>query len=607
MTKRAIFDIEANGFKDKVTKIHCLVIEDFDTGKQWTYRSDKGPTIAEGVEHLSKIPVIIGHNILDYDIPVIKKFYPKFTHGKLEDTLVMSRVIWADLKNTDFALHRKGKISPKNIGRHSLESWGERLGLLKGDYGKTANWEEIDDEMVEYCELDVRVNAKLYNLILRKNYPASVLEMEQEIHRICLEQTEFGFPFDVKKANKLLGTLMSRKSELYQELYNKLGKGWYVSLGEKVSKRTVNYKDVLRGNEKAGCEWTKVKYVEFNPNSRAHLTKRLQEVYNWVPKKDSYGADGLPNLDEEILSKMKYPIAPIISEYLMIQKRLGMLSEGKQAWLTLERDGKIHGRVNTMGAITARATHSDPNLAQIPSNAAPYGKECRELFIAPKGWKLFGTDASGLELRCLAHYMARWDGGAYGDIIMNGDIHTANQLAAGLPSRGTAKTFIYGFLYGGGDAKIGSIVNGSKARGKALREQFLNNTPALKQLRNAVDQTVQRQGRLKAIDGRYLPVRHAHAALNTLLQSAGSIICKQWIVNFHNMMKERGFNHDGSSYIQQAWVHDEMVVAFDPKIITYELLCEVASAAMNLVKEQLNFRMPLDISTHVGDSYSEVH
>ena len=440
--KRAIFDIEADGFLDKVTQIHCIVIEDFDTGTQYTFRSDKGPTIKQGVALLESIPEIIGHNILDYDIPVIRKFFPKFTPKKTIDTLVISRVIWSNLKNTDFALHRKGKISAKNIGRHSLESWGERLGLLKGDYGKTTTWETIDDQMVEYCQLDCKVNAKLYHLQLRKDFPQSVLEMEQEIHRICLEQTHFGFPFDVKKAEILLGKLMSRKAVLYQELYEKLGKGWFVSLGEKTSKRTVKYKDVLRGNETAGSKWTKVKYIEFNPNSRAHLARQLMGKFGWKPDKESYGADGVPLLDEEVLSKLKYPVAPIISEYLMIQKRLGMLSEGRQAWLSREKLGKIHGRVNTMGAITARCTHSDPNLAQVPSNSAPFGKDCRELFTVEKGQYLVGADVSGLELRMLAHYMARWDGGAYGDIILNGDIHTANQLAAGLSSRGEAKTFI---------------------------------------------------------------------------------------------------------------------------------------------------------------------
>jgi DNA polymerase-1 len=442
MTKRLIFDIEADGFLDKVTQIHCICIEDFDTGKMHTFRSDKGPTLKEGVEMLSQADVIIGHNILDYDIPVIKKFYPHFTYKACEDTLTQTRVIWSDLKNTDFALHRKGKIVAKDIGKHGLEAWGQRLGLLKGDFGKTADWSVITDEMVTYCEQDVRVNSKLYHLIQRKDYPKHVLVMEQRIHEICLEQTRMGFPFNVRKAEKLLGKLMARKHELFLEIDNELGKGWFTDLGIKTPTRNVNYKDVLRGCEKEGCEFTKVKYVRFNPNSRAHLVKRLQEKYNWIPAADAYGADGIALLDEEILSKLKYPIAKSISEYLMIDKRLGMLANGRSAWLKLEKNGRIHGRVNTMGAITTRCTHSDPNLAQIPSVGAPYGADCRSLFECNYNSYQVGCDVSGLELRMLAHYMARWDNGDYGDVILNGDIHTVNQEAAGLPTRGMAKTFI---------------------------------------------------------------------------------------------------------------------------------------------------------------------
>lgn len=444
--KRAIFDIEADGFLETVTKIHCIVIQDFDTGAVFVYRSDdKDKTIQKGLDKLNTFDIIIAHNGLDYDIQVIKKLYPKFvTKARVEDTLVQARVIWSDIKNTDFTLARKGKLSTKNIGRHSLEAWGERLGEYKGDFGKTADWAIITDEMVNYCIQDVKVNAKLYNLIQRKEYPKHVLEMEQEIHRICLEQTAFGFPFNVNKAQKLHAKLMARKAELASILHKEMGSGWVTSLGEKRSKRTVRYKDPLRGNELAGCYYTKVKFVEFNPNSRAHLTRQLQSRFGWKPTE--FGEDGLPTLDDDILSKMDLPIAKVIAEFLMIQKRLGQLSEGNQAWLSVEKNGKIHGRVNTMGAITARCTHSDPNLAQIPSNEAPYGHDCRELFEAPKGWKQFGTDAAGLELRMLAHYMAKWDNGEYGNIILNGDIHTVNQHAAGLPTRSNAKTFIYGFL-----------------------------------------------------------------------------------------------------------------------------------------------------------------
>ena len=165
----------------------------------------------------------------------------------------------------------------------------------------------------------------------------------------------------------------------------------------------------------------------------------------WQPQ--LYTDNGQPKVDETVLSSLDYPHAKLLSEYLMIQKRIGQLAEGNRAWLKLERGGKIHGRVNTMGAVTSRCTHSNPNIAQVPSVSAPYGTECRTLFHAPRDSLLVGVDVSGLELRCLAHYMFPYDNGQYATELLEGDIHTVNQVAAGLESRAQATTSIYGFLF----------------------------------------------------------------------------------------------------------------------------------------------------------------
>lgn len=609
--KRYIFDIESNGFLDVMDRVHCIVIEDFDTGVMWSYIPSGFPlagatgNIEDGLKKLMEADQLIGHNIISFDLQALRKIYPRFApKGEILDTLVMTRVIWADIKNQDFGLYKRGKLSAHNIGKHNLESWGERLGELKGTYGKTTDWANFTPEMLEYCKQDVRVNSALFNRIQLKKYPISVLRMEQDIHTICLDQERFGFPFNERKAQVLLAKLLARKSEIYDSLFKQLGPSWVVGVKDVESKRTVKYKDPLRGNEFAGSKYTKVKVVDFNPNSRTHLTKRLMEVFKWVP--EVYGDDGTPTLDDEVLEKMELPIAKEIGEFLMLQKRVGQIAEGDQAWLTLAKDGVLHGRVNTMGAITARASHSNPNLAQIPANGSPFGHECRELFEPPKGWKLFGTDASGLELRMLAHYMAAYDKGAYGELILRGDVHTANQLAAGLPTRNNAKTFIYGFLYGAGDEKIGKIVNGSRARGKELKEKFLKNTPALKSLREAVAEKVKATGTLKALDGRILPVRHQHAALNTLLQSAGAIVCKQWCIYMHMLLNEAGFKL-GRDYIQHAWVHDELQISYNPATLDNDTMKAFSKKAMVMCTERFKLRVPVDSEGNSGDSYAETH
>ena len=208
----------------------------------------------------------------------------------------------------------------------------------------------------------------------------------------------------------------------------------------------------------------------------------------------------------------------MLSEYLLLNKRIGQLATGKQAWLKMEKKGRLHGRVNHMGAVTSRCTHANPNMAQVPSVGAAFGVECRSLFHSPQGYSLLGADASGLELRCLAHYMAAYDGGSYASVVLEGDVHTTNQEAAGLPTRNNAKTFIYGFLYGAGDEKIGKIIGKGSTEGRRIKNKFLKKLPALKNLKDAVSLAAKERGWIKGLDGRIIPIRHSHAALNTLLQ-----------------------------------------------------------------------------------------
>ena len=604
--KTAIFDLESNGLLPEVTTIHCISIKDFETGQMYSFRSDdKERSIEAGLKILSEAKTIVGHNIIDYDLRAIKKLYPTWSYdGSVRDTLLLSKLVFSDIKEKDMVMFKRGKLSGKLIGRYSLKAFGERMGLLKGDYGETSNWTTLDSDMVSYCELDVEITARLYDKCIREQFLDEVIELEQEAHRICLEQTMFGFPFNRNKAKELEMKLVSRKAELSQELLALCNRGWYTCLGIKIPTRSVKYKDILRGNETEGCAYSKIKYIDFNPNSRAHLSKILQSKFGWKPTE--FGADGNATINEETLRTLKHPIVEQINEYLTLEKRLGQLSSGNQAWLLLEKEGKLHGRIDTLGAVTSRCTHSNPNLAQIPSNAAPYGSDCRSLFVADKNWKLFGSDCQGLELRMLAHYMARYDAGAYGKIILEGDIHSHNQHAAGLETRNQAKTMIYCYLYGGGNEKLAEVINGNKADGARLRANLLKGLPALKSLGDAVS-TRAKEGKIKGLDGRVLPVRHQHAALNSLLQSAGAITTKRWMVKFHEIMnKELRLTH-GVEYKQYAFIHDELVIGFDPTNITAEQLGDISRRAVQTVGEGLNLRIPLDIDWKVGDDYSEIH
>jgi DNA polymerase I-like protein with 3'-5' exonuclease and polymerase domains len=270
------------------------------------------------------------------------------------------------------------------------------------------------------------------------DYSKTAIDLEHEVATLCFKIEQNGWPFDVRKATELYSRLAQRREELKVELQG-LFDPW-----EEVD-RVVTYKrDNKKLEVKAGDTRTYYKTVVFNPGSRQHIQRCLETKYGWKP--EVFTPSGQAKIDEETLKRLEYPEAKKLAEWFLVEKRIGQLAEGDQAWLKLERNGKVHGSYNTNGAVTGRATHSNPNIAQVPSGSAEYGRECRELFGCPPGWKLVGADYSGLELRCLAHYMATFDNGAYGREVVEGDVHTANQKAAGLPTRNNAKTFIYAFL-----------------------------------------------------------------------------------------------------------------------------------------------------------------
>ncbi len=652
---RYVFDLESDGFVEELTVIHSLVFKDLKTLEVFSCYDHAGSTmsIKEGLDLLEVAEELIGHNIIEFDIPAIQKVYPEWQpQGKLTDTLYISRLIWTDLKNNDFAFRAKTPTFPGQlIGRHSLESWGWRLRMHKGDYSKEMKaegkdpWAEWNQSMQDYCVQDVAVTSKFWQLIQRKNYSQEAIDLEHAFREPILLQEKAGFPLDEKAAQALYVELVKRRLEVEAEM-QKVFLPWYMGkevkhgsnarrfvicdkgsekkytrvtpAGNIVSKYRSDMSDRVWGGGKTwtydssgyfhytdkGVPFTQISLVTFKPGSRDHIANRLIKMRGWKPK--LFGADGKPTVDEEVLKELKYPEVKPLMSYLVVQKRIGQLAEGNQALLKLiKADGRIHGRVNTNGAVTGRCTHSHPNVAQTPANGKPFGKEFRALYHSPDPeWLLVGCDASGLELRCLAHYMARYDGGAYAKIILEGDIHTVNQEAAGLPTRDNAKTFIYGFLYGAGDAKIGSIVGKGARIGGKLRKQFLDRLPALEKLVRGVKHKAKTQGYLRGLDGRVLHVRHAHAALNTLLQSAGAIAMKKALVILYQSLGEAGLEF-GRDYEFVANVHDEYQTLVRKEHV--DTFSRLAVEAIRRAGEYYNFRCPLDGEAKVGRSWAETH
>lgn len=451
------FDIEANGLLDTVTQAHCMVIID-ENNKVTKYRPSEVHLGAKRLlEAIREGEFICGHNVINYDLPVLTKLYPHdfkvpyALQGNVVDTLVLSRLIYGNIKDSDNGLLRTGKLPGKLYGSHSLKAWGYRLGELKGTYAEeTADaWSHYSEEMLTYCIQDVVVTKKLYEKLMSKNYPEAPIALEHQAQWLMAKQESNGFPFDVFAAQELEVSLRSRHATLDAILRQQVP-----LIPDKVfiPKRDNKTKGYVKGVPVQ-------KYKDFNPNSRQQIEWLIKNHFNYTPDNEELFEEGTDRLkidditfgylktDKEAPEELR-KLAGVFEEYLMLTKRLGQLSDGKYGWLKcVKADGRIHGTVNPCGAVTGRATHASPNVAQVPAVGSPYGKECRSLFKAPDGWFQVGVDASGLELRCLAHFMYPYDNGAYAHEILNGDIHTANQLAAGLPERNQAKTFILSLIH----------------------------------------------------------------------------------------------------------------------------------------------------------------
>ena len=664
MAKRLVFDIEANGFLAEVTRQHCHVNVDADTGELFDYADQPGYTPIEcALDALSQADEIIGHNIIKYDLPVLDKLHgwkPR-AGQKITDTIIWTRLKFTELRDSDF---KARQLAAKNgttypgyyVGSHALEAWGFRMGILKGQYGYLPNgepdplaWVGWNAEMHDYMRQDGRVTLALLRKLEATPTSPIALELEHRFATIIAMMERRGFAINRDEAQALYAELVKKRLVIGATLKDTFPP----QVVEETFIPKVNNKS--RGYVK-GVPFTKRHTVEFNPSSRQMIADRLK-AKGWQPLE--FTPSGQPKIDETILSKLEYPEAKVLADHFLIEKRIGQLAEGDQAWLRLERDGAIHASVNTLGAVTGRCTHSNPNIAQVPKVGSAYGEECRRLFVARKGYKLVGVDLAGVELRCLSHYMARYDGGAYGKAVVEGsskdetDVHSLNAKALGLnphtvydvfgkqkTGRDIAKTYIYAFLYGAGDEKLGSIIGVSEeeiarypetqrgrwrkamerlardgraqdpvvagmiVKGGLLKARFLKQTPALDKLREAVVEKAKVTKRLVGLDGRVLFVRSAHSALNTLLQSAGAVLAKEATVISWDDLSTHGWEWV-TDWALVAHIHDELQNEAREDIA--DEVGQTIKQAMRKAGEKYAMRVPIDGEYKVGNNWAETH
>ena len=541
----AVVDIETDSLD--ATEIHCIVACEYETGKEKVWVQDDCSQFASWSK---KIDTFIMHNGVSFDAPILNRLTgSEIKLSQVRDTLIESQL-----------------YNPNRDKGHSLSAWGERLGFPKGDH---TDFEYYSPEMLEYCKQDVRVTRKVAQELSKEGdkFSSKSYILERKIRAIVDQQESNGFSFNLREAISFLATLEEEEQSLKDQAQ------------EMFEPTEVKLK-------------TKTKYIPFNIGSRKQIAERLMER-GWEPINHTEKGNVIVN--EDVLSKIDMPEAEMFSRYFLLQKRTGLI----KAWIeACQEDNRVRGRVMTLRTVTGRMAHNSPNMAQVPAVYSPYGKECRSLWTVsnPDTHTLIGTDASGLELRCLAHYMNDPD---FTNEVLNGDVHTANMKAAGLTNRDQAKTFIYAFLYGAGPAKIGKVVGGSAKAGQQLITKFLSNMPKLKKLRDNVAKW-SKDGNIPALDGRLLHIRSEHAAVNTLLQGAGAIICKQWLVHITERIRKSGVDAK-----LVASIHDEY--QFEVAKKDAQRFGQITKDAMQETAKTLKVRCPLDCEFKIGKTWSETH
>ncbi len=689
------FDIEGNNLFPAVDKVHCLVAKDWHTGE--VYRFDPS-NIEDGIKFIAEADYLLGHNIIDYDARTIGKIFSNIPiKAVMLDTLTFCKVTMSNRKELDEKLIVEDKLTKEDFqyknaknktlsmqGRHSLKSYGVRLGFAKGDYGDNrTDWSTYEPEMLDYCEQDVELNHALAKITFKKfeDFPEDAYFLELEVQRILSEQSTLGWYFNKTAAEKLYAELAGRRAELIAELQSifpvkketmKVPEFYFAHTPDgnywrEENKKTLedeiyyHHRDtedkLTRSAVKLLIESgpLKIREMKFNPSSAVDVADGLKWKHGWEPFE--YNRDGSPRCGVEVLEQLDFPEAKLLLELAGVQDAIEKLAEGQDGGYLAHCDEnfRVHGYIDPLGTNTHRGAHRNPNLGQVTSSAKPYGKELRSLFIVPAGYKLLGTDASAQELRILSQIMSEYDGGEYIREATEGDIHTKNQLAIGVDSRATAKTFFYAFLYGAGDWKIGVTVGVDNIeefleehrdtkiiewdvqgdvfnkkflpardyalnvlprigkpiddrniayviKGKLLKDAFLKNLPAIKKSIQKCKQEGTKFGYVTSLDGRKIYIRAMNAALNCLIQSSGAVICKRWMVIIDEKLREAGIKE----YVQQVgWIHDE--IQFQVKAEYAERLGEICQEAMAEVQRYYGYMCPLDADYKIGNSWYETH
>lgn len=582
---RVVFDIETDSLD--ATVIHVVVAKELGKKGNYIIRSPKA-----FAKFAKDVTQWIAHNGIGFDIPVIEKLWGyKIPLDKTVDTLVLSRL-----------------FDPTRRGGHSLKVWGERLGDFKTEF---SGFSEYTEEMKEYCKQDVRVTELLYNELMKEgeDFSQASINLEHMVHAIMCEQERNGFALDIDLAQEIYTVCLKENNRIEAEI-----KKYMVPIAVKAKDVEVKYKKdgsifayQLLDNQEVWGDYTKILWEEFNLASPTQINKRLDRL-GWKPTVKTKSGESYKICPENLATIPD--AAPQAVKGLKAWKVLETRWKIAQEWLEkAQGDGRVHGTVITTGAVTHRAAHRGPNMANIPS--VPHGKtgilwkmdgmyaaECRQVFKVPEGKKLVGTDAAGIQLRVLAHYM---NDPVYTEQVIDGDIHTFNKNALGnyCKDRPTAKTFIYAFLLGAGVGKIAEILGCNGGQANKSMQNFYETLPTLKRLKSEASRAAS-MGWMKGLDGRILRIGSDHLALSVYLQGGETVIMRLANVFWQRKAKEERIN-----FKQCAWVHDEWQTEVDAD--QAERLGEIQVQSIIDAGKFFKLNCPMDGEAKIGNNWLETH
>lgn len=614
-----LFDIETDNFYEDVTTLHCIALKRIGIDTEVQLYSSADNNLDEALIILSNATKLIGHNIIQYDIPVLEKLYPQytFTHNVI-DTINLSMIQFPEL--------------PAN--QHSLEAWGKRLGFEKfnpmtgKEYTdeewkarkkiKNEVWSEYTTEMGAYCKQDVRVTELVLWQCNIDSIDPRVIELDNAFAWIISEQIKSGCLIDKEELIQLV-----KQIEIDEKLAEENLKQYLPTFTDytfKVYKRANQNKNIKAGD----IEAIEIN-TPFNLNSTYHWMRYLKEKYNYDPPlvRRKGKQDPTPSLDDEVLTSIEDRF-PEVKDLLLWKKatkiKRMIYSGDTSVYKLLDKNSIIHGKVYVDGTVSGRCAHSNPNLATMPAikadhNDIPikgikggYALEVRSLFKARPGFVQVGFDAKGLEYMCLAHYINNKHFSV--DVIENGDIHTWTQQTLGFESRKQAKTFEYAYLYGAGKQRLADGLSAGTGKKITVNDvnkyikKFADALPGLDKLQDNLREQYKTKGTITGLDKRELHAKSEHSLLNLLLQSSGAVVMKQCLVYLKEELDKAGLIiHRDYNFTLN--IHDEVQAEVKPEFIqTYK---ECAQKAVDRTNKDLKLNCKLQIDIKVGKSWAECH